>query len=80
MLRALLPYRLPGLLRAAEASAATLNWAVVSPRAVAVCHGLGAAIYVWTVNDPERVRALVASDIDGIITDDPRLLAPGGPR
>ena len=79
-LRALLPRRLPRWLRAVDASAATLNWAVVTPEAVAVCHGLGAAIYVWTVNDPALVRTLVESDVDGIITDDPRLLAPESPR
>jgi glycerophosphoryl diester phosphodiesterase len=79
-LRALLPRRLPRWLRSVDAGAATLNWAVVSPAAVAVCRALGAAIYVWTVNDPALVRTLLESDIDGIITDDPRLLAPESPR
>jgi glycerophosphoryl diester phosphodiesterase len=65
------------LLGAARASAATLNWAVVTPRAVEVCHRLGAAVYVWTVNDPTLARTLVESGIDGIITDDPRLLPAG---
>jgi glycerophosphoryl diester phosphodiesterase len=80
LLRALLPRRLPRWLRAAGASAATLSWTVVTPAAVAVCHGLGAAIYVWTVNDRALVRTLLERDIDGIITDDPRLLAPESPR
>jgi glycerophosphoryl diester phosphodiesterase len=77
VLRALLPRRLPGFLHAAGASAATLNWAVVSPRAVEVCHRLGAAVYVWTVNEPALARTLVESGIDGIITDDPRILPAG---
>jgi glycerophosphoryl diester phosphodiesterase len=76
-LRALLPRRLPRWLRAAGASAATLNAGVVTPAAVAVCHGLGAAVYVWTVNDPALVRALLETGIDGIISDDPRILSPG---
>jgi glycerophosphoryl diester phosphodiesterase len=76
VLRALLPRRLPDWLGSVGASAATLNWAVVTPAAVAACHGVGAAVYVWTVNEPARVRALIASGIDGIISDDPRILLP----
>jgi len=74
-LRALLPRRLPAWLRSVDASAATLNWAVVTPAAVAACHALGAAVYVWTVNDAALVRSLVEAGADGIISDDPRLLA-----
>jgi glycerophosphoryl diester phosphodiesterase len=75
-LRALLPHRLPRWLRAVDAQAATLNWTVVTPAAVAACHAVGAAVYVWTVNEPALARTLVESDIDGIIGDDPRILAP----
>jgi glycerophosphoryl diester phosphodiesterase len=75
-LRAALPLRLPRRLRAVGASAATLNWSVVSPRAVEVCHALGVAVYVWTVNDRALASSLVETGIDGIITDDPRILAP----
>jgi glycerophosphoryl diester phosphodiesterase len=77
VLRALLPRRLPGLLRAAGASAATLNAGVVSPAAVDACHALGAAVYVWTVNEPALVRRLLEMGLDGIISDDPRILVPG---
>ena len=75
VLRAALPRRLPRRLRSVGASAATLNWAVVSPAAVSVCHGLGAAVYVWTVNDRALAKTLLESDIDGIITDDPGIFA-----
>ena len=44
--------------------------------AVAACHELGAAVYVWTVNDRATAAALVEAGADGIITDDPRILAP----
>jgi glycerophosphoryl diester phosphodiesterase len=77
VLRALLPRRLPRRLRAAGASAATLNWAVVTPGAIEVCHRLGVAVYVWTVNDPALARTLVESGIDGIISDDPRIIPAG---
>jgi len=73
-MRALLPYRLPRLLAHVGASAATLDWRVVSPRVVSACHRAGAAVYVWTVNDRERAKKLVADGADAIITDDPRIL------
>ncbi|HLY94718.1 MAG TPA: glycerophosphodiester phosphodiesterase [Gaiellaceae bacterium] len=75
LLRAALPRRLPRWLRAGGASAATLNWTVVSPAAISVCHELGAAVYVWTVNDRALANALLESGIDGIITDDPGIFA-----
>jgi glycerophosphoryl diester phosphodiesterase len=43
---------------------------------VAACHASGVAVLVWTVNDAVLATTLVASGIDGIITDDPRILAP----
>jgi glycerophosphoryl diester phosphodiesterase len=72
-LRALLPVRLPRFVRTAGASAVTLNWGVVTPRAIEICHGAGVAVYVWTVNEPGLAKTLVESGVDGIITDDPRL-------
>jgi glycerophosphoryl diester phosphodiesterase len=72
-LRALLPVRLPRFMRAAGASAVTLNWAVVTPRAIEICHRAGVAVYVWTVNEAGLAKTLVESGVDGIITDDPRL-------
>jgi glycerophosphoryl diester phosphodiesterase len=76
-MRAVLPLRLPRFLRAVDARAATLHWAVVTPAVVAACHASGAAVYVWTVNERALARTLVESGIDGIITDDPRILARG---
>jgi glycerophosphoryl diester phosphodiesterase len=76
-LRALLPRRLPGWLRASGARAATLNWAVVTPASIEVCHRLGVAVFVWTVNEPALARTLVESGIDGIISDDPRIIPAG---
>lgn len=76
-LRSLLPRRLPRWLRAAGASAATLNWAVVTPEAIEVCHRRGVAVYAWTVNEPALAITLVESGIDGIISDDPRIIPAG---
>jgi len=69
--------RLPAWLAAVNASAATLHWAVVTPAVVAACRSLGAAVYVWTVNDLGVARTLVEMGVDAIITDDPRHV-PGG--
>ena len=77
MLRALLPRRLPRWLRASDARAATLNWAVVTPAAVDACHRLGVAVFVWTVNEPALAITLVESGIDAIISDDPRIVPAG---
>ena len=79
-LRSVLPWRLPRWLRAAGASAATLNWSVVSPAVVSACHRAGAAVYVWTVNEPALANTLVETGIDGIITDDPRILGRDSSR
>ncbi len=74
LMRATLPGRLPGRLRSVGAAAATLNWRVVSPSAIDVCHTLDVSVYVWTVNDAGLVQNLVEAGVDGIIGDDPRLL------
>jgi len=79
-MRRALPRRLPRWLAAAGAGAATLNHAVVTRAAVEVCHRLGAAVYVWTVNEPALATTLAETGIDGIITDDPRILVGGMSR
>ena len=38
---------------------------------VARWHARGYAVNVWTVDDPERLRALRDMGVDGIITNDP---------
>ncbi len=37
----------------------------------AAFHAAGKPVFVWTVNDPERARALVAMGVDALITDRP---------
>ena len=70
-----LPRRLPELLRRARADAATLHSSVASPAAIARAHEAGAAVYVWTVDEPALAQRLVDSGADGIITNDPRIFA-----
>jgi glycerophosphoryl diester phosphodiesterase len=37
-------------------------------------HAAGFKVMPWTTNDPEKMRALIALDVDGIISDRPDLL------
>lgn len=67
------PRRLPRWLRSTEAAVAMLHHAVLSKAAVDRCHALGAAVWTWTVNEPELLERVVALDVDGVISDDPRL-------
>jgi glycerophosphoryl diester phosphodiesterase len=73
LLRRLLPRRLPALLTSARADAATLDVRVMTTEAVRACHSIGAAVYVWTVDDAATAKALVDAGVDGIITNDPRI-------
>jgi glycerophosphoryl diester phosphodiesterase len=43
---------------------------------VARCHRIGLRLDFWTINDPGEARRLLALGADGIMTDDPRAIAP----
>ena len=72
-LGASLPRRLPALLARARAGAGTLHHSIASAAAIDRAHQLGAAVYVWTVDDPALAEWLVGAGADGIITNDPRI-------
>lgn len=42
---------------------------VVSPAMVRAMHDAGVEVHVWTVNDPDDMRRLLAWGVDGIVTD-----------
>jgi glycerophosphoryl diester phosphodiesterase len=48
---------------------------VVDRRTVEYLHGRGMAVFVWTVDAEEDMRALLESGVDGVMTDRPDLLA-----
>jgi glycerophosphoryl diester phosphodiesterase len=50
---------------------------LVSRRLVRAVQRAGGQLYVWTVDDPRRIRALEALGVDGVITNDPRLFDAG---
>jgi glycerophosphoryl diester phosphodiesterase len=72
-LGASLPRRVPALLARSRAGALTLHHSVASDAAIERAHQLGAAVYVWTVDDPVLVERFVRAGADGIITNDPRV-------
>jgi glycerophosphoryl diester phosphodiesterase len=73
-MRIALPSRVRGLVEEVGASAMTLNHRIVTRAAVERCHELGVAVFAWTVNERDLVRRLDALGVDGVITDDPRIL------
>jgi glycerophosphoryl diester phosphodiesterase len=48
----------------------------VTSRLLRAVRDAGGELYVWTVDDAARMRALEALGVSGIITNDPRLFAP----
>jgi glycerophosphoryl diester phosphodiesterase len=77
-LRAAAPRLLPRLLRRAGASALMLQHALVTPRAVARAHALGAPVLAWTVDEELDLERVLEAGVDGVITNDPRIFASIG--
>jgi glycerophosphoryl diester phosphodiesterase len=73
-MRRALPRKIDRLLDAAGATVATLHWGVVSQAAVERCHARGASVVAWTVDDPAVARRMEALGVDGIVSNDPRML------
>ncbi len=46
---------------------------LVTARRVEMAHAAGLSVFVWTVDDPERMRELSACGVDAIMTNDPPL-------
>jgi glycerophosphoryl diester phosphodiesterase len=70
-LRAVMPVRLPLLLRQARAGALALHHTLCSAAALEAAHRIGAPVLVWTVDDPAEIRRFAALGVDGIVSDDP---------
>jgi glycerophosphoryl diester phosphodiesterase len=69
--------RLPGLaaarIRSGGCEAIMSHQILVSARLVRAVQNAGGQLYVWTVDDMSKIRALDELGVDGVITNDPRL-------
>jgi glycerophosphoryl diester phosphodiesterase len=72
--RALLPRRVRAALSAGRFDAIMAHWRLITPRLVRAVADGGGELYVWTVDDAAQIARLTAMGVDGIITNDPRLL------
>jgi glycerophosphoryl diester phosphodiesterase len=80
-IRALRPEWTYGLLTSVNLGDATrydvdflaVNAAAATRGFVERAHRAGLHVYVWTVNDPYLMSAMMSRNVDGIITDDPGL-------
>jgi glycerophosphoryl diester phosphodiesterase len=67
--------RIPSMLARSGARLLMLHHAVVSRAAIEKAHGLGAAVWAWTVDVPLEVERLDAAGVDAVITNDPRVFS-----
>ena len=72
-LRLVLPARAARAIRTRRCDALMVHWRLVTPRLVRRVRGAGGEVYVWTVDELPRIRALHALGVTGVITNDPRL-------
>ena len=73
VMRARLPGQVLPLLRAGRIQAVMAHWLLVSRKLVDVVHAEGGEVYVWTVDDPERIESLRELGVHAVISNDPRL-------
>ena len=66
--------RAPALHAMSGAVDATIRHPLITERLVDRVHEHGGRVFAWTVNDTAGIRRMQALGVDGIITDDPRLL------
>jgi len=71
--RARLPARAAALIASGGAEALMAHRLLVSPKLVSSVQDAGGQLYVWTVDDADRIAALEELGVDGVITNDPRL-------
>ena len=48
---------------------------IVDEQFVGAAHDAGLAVHVWTIDEPDEMRRLIALGVDGVMTDRPSVLA-----
>ena len=77
-MRAALPGQAADAIRARRCDALMAHWRLVTRRLVRRVREAGGELYVWTVDEPARIRSLEALGVTGVITNDPRLFDASG--
>jgi glycerophosphoryl diester phosphodiesterase len=75
-MRRRLPAKARAHLAAGRCDAIMAHWRLVTPALLDAVGDTGGELYVWTVDDARRIRALEAMGVTGVITNDPRLFVP----
>jgi glycerophosphoryl diester phosphodiesterase len=73
--RAILPVQAARAIENGDCDALMAHWRLVTPRLVRSVRGSGGELYVWTVDELPRLRALETLGVTGVISNDPRLFA-----
>lgn len=73
--RELLPFWAAAAIRRGECDALMAHWRLVTPRLARAIARARGELYVWTVDEPARIRSLERLGATGVITNDPRLFA-----
>ncbi len=68
------PVSVPAIAHACRAEAVALEASFVTETEVGACRAAGLQLLAWVVNEPRRMRHLLALGVDGIITDRPDLM------
>jgi len=74
-----LPSRAAAYIRSGRIHAVMAHYYVVTRRLADAVTAAGGELYVWTVDDAEKIRKLEALGAHGVITNDPRLFETSGP-
>ena len=77
-LRRVLPRQAARALREGLADAIMAHWGVVTPALVRAVRDAGGELYVWTVDDTQRLLTLHALGVSAVITNDRDLFARAG--
>jgi glycerophosphoryl diester phosphodiesterase len=77
-LRAALPRRIQRMAQSAEAGSVMLHYSVLSRATVERCHEAGLSVFAWTVDHESLLQDVIATGVDGVITNDPRIFRNGG--
>ena len=75
VMKARLPERAARMIREGRCEALMSHFRLVTPRLVRAVGEAGGELYVWTVDDGDRISRLEALGVAGVITNDPRLFA-----